>query len=499
MNKIILLTHLCLLLFAQCHAPAPDLPTPLEQSDFSVYTSNKQLIGFLNRCDSASNFVSVEYQQASDYQIPVVFVSNPKKTGQKIKVMLLAQQHGNEPSGMEGLLMLISGFAEGSHHLLLDSADLIILPQCNPWGGDRHQRRNAAGIDLNRDHLLHLAEETRIIQHIFENHRPHMTVDFHEYYPFSKSWEEFGYRRNWDIQFGGPTNANIDSALRALFYELALPFARSELERQEYRFAEYTLGNFALGERLRHSTVDVNDGRQSFGIAGSFAMIVEGMNGRDSLDNMERRAKSQHATALSLLQVAHDNKSAIMQAVTNARTDLLRTDKPVSIRQDHFKGDKELSYSLLSLKTNKDTVFRVEEYHSVVRSLLDVLPPKGYLVPKKDEMLVNWLMRSNFKFAKNLPEGSQLYAYRIIALKKSIDEELENLYPEIEKTSAPIPDPESYYFVPTGQIYQHKIITALEPQAMYGLASYPEFGYLLQNEFFPIIRVEQSRRLSLDF
>ncbi len=479
-----------ILLAIQCHRSNTDLSTPLEQSNFAAFTTHAQLIDFLNRCVSASSFIQVNYHQISEYQLPVVFVSNPTKTDQKLKVMLLGQQHGNEPSGMEGLLLLLSGFAKGSNLHLPDSLELIIIPQCNPWGGDRHQRRNAAGIDLNRDHLLLQAEETRIIQSVFETHRPHMTVDFHEYFPFAKSWEDFGYRRNWDIQLGGTTNTNIDSGLRALFYDRALPQARSELERQGYQFAEYILGNFALGERLRHSTVDVNDGRQSFGIAGAFSMIVEGMNGHDSLDRIEQRAKSQYAVALALLQVAHSYKTRIRVTVENAQTLLLHPVLPVSVRQEHFRCDKQLDYSLLSLKTGSDTVFRVQEYHAVVRSLLDVLPPKGYLIPKSDTSLTNWLHRSNFVFENTVPDSSQFYQYRILTLKKSVDEELENIFPEVEKTLVNRIAQNDFYFVPIRQIYQHKIITALEPQAMYGLASYPEYNYLLSTDFFPVIRVE---------
>lgn len=466
------------------------IQTPLEQGAYSTYTTNDKIVEFLTQCDDQSDLIHLDLINISEKQFPVVFISNEQQASSKMTLMLLAQLHGNEPSGMEGLLLLIKDFAVGRHLDLLDSLNLLILPQCNPWGADRHTRRNAQDIDLNRDQLLLMAEESRIIQHLFNDYRPHMTVDFHEYYPFGRSWIDFGYRRDFDIQLGGPTNLNIDDALISLFYQLALPDTKQQLEDQGFSFFEYTVGNFALGERLRRSTVDINDGRQSFGIAGTFSMIVEGMNGRDSLDRIERRAKSQHATALALLRVAYQHKSKIKNAVDQARIKLTTGSDPVSIRQDHFRGKILLNYPLLSLKTGNDTVFRVVEYHAQIGSLLEVGSPKGYLVPKNDAMLTAWLKRSEYDFYEEIPEGGQAFAYRIKSLKTRVDEELENYYPEVEKIPVSRLNPEDFYFVPAAGIYRHKLITALEPQAMYGLANYAEFEYLLRQGIFPVLRVE---------
>lgn len=472
-------------------SPDPEgLQTPLEKSAFSAYTGNRQLLEFLSSLGGLGAGIEVDFYTVSGKSMPVVSIAAEKQGDQRLDVMMLAQLHGNEPSGMEGLLLLIRDFANGKHSHLLDSMNLIILPQCNPWGADHHVRRNESDIDLNRDQLLLSAEESGIIQQIFDKYRPHMTVDFHEYYPFGRSWMDFGYRRNFDIQLGGPTNINIDTTLRELFDVKALPYVKSELEKQGYSFFEYTLGNFALGERLRHSTVDVNDGRQSFGIAGTFSMIVEGMIGLDSLDRIEHRAKSQHATALALLKLAWNHKGLIQNRVKQARENLLSGAEPVSIRQEHFRGENPLHYPLLSVRTGNDTVFIVEEYHPVIKSLLDVDSPKGYLIPKTDSLLAAWLQRSNLYFTEEIAESAEIFTYRIKALNRRTDEELENYFPVVDKIAFEQETIHSYYYVPLNQIYKHKIVTALEPQAMYGLANYPGFKYLLLNEFFPILRVE---------
>jgi hypothetical protein len=159
---------------------------------------------------------------------------------------------------------------------------------------------------------------------------------------------------------------------------------------------------------------------------------------------------------------------------------------------DHFKGKHALDYPLLSLKTGEDTIFKVEEFHSQVRSLLDVQVPRAYLIPKSDALLVNWLMRSNFKFYHfKLTQSDKIFGYKIVDLSRSIDEELENYYPKVDKIKMVLQGAEEeYYAVPTNQFYKYKIVTALEPQAMYGLINYPDFEYLLQDTTFKILRLE---------
>lgn len=474
-----------------CNSEKIGFKTPLEKTGFSAHTTNARLAGFIDEVSQLNPLISVKYYDVSGKKFPVVTIRNSNSGEEKLRAMLLGQMHGNEPSGMEGLLLLIRDFGNGKHTQLLSNLELLILPQCNPWGADRHVRTNENGLDLNRDQLLIRAQESKIIQNLFDAYRPHMTVDFHEYYPYGRSWQEFGYRRNFDIQLGGLTNINIDSALVNLFYHKAFPYVKNTLEEKGYTFFEYTLGNFALGERLRRSTVDINDGRQSFGIAGTFSMIVEGINGLDSLHRIQRRAESQHATALALLEVASLNKAEIISKVDAARHRLIHDAGLVSIRQDHFKGDSILAYPLTKFNEEIDTVFLVKEYHTIIRSLLDVASPDGYLIPKNDTLLVGWLQRSNFRFAENTFENEKISGYQIIGLRNSLDEELENYFPDVIKTDISSVSPHNYYYLPLNQIYRHKIITALEPQAMYGLINYPEFHYLLSGSVFPILRVER--------
>ncbi len=494
MKRIILFSFVILGVSLNC-CTSIRIETPLEESNFNSLSTNQQILEFLDRADDKSP--NIDYQildtTIKGRYIPIVKISKLSKE-EKPSILFIGQQHGNEPSGKEGLLLLIKDFANGKYTKWLEKADLFIIPQANPDGADLNQRRTANQIDLNRDHLILKSIEAKAIQDIFHELKPVVTVDFHEYYPYSDSWQDFGYRRDFDIQFGGLTNINIDQKVRNYFYEVFFPKVKEDVEQSGYSFFEYTLGNFALGKRLRYSTVDINDGRQSFGICNTLSFIVEGKNGRDSIFEIERRAKSQYLTAKSILNTSIFNIADIDQMVQEARN---KTKKPnpvekVSIRMDHFKGSDTLRYLLKSVKTEKDTMFMVHEFHNEVKSLLDIEIPKAYLIPVSDTFLVEWLKRSNFTFYKyDTNEKDQIFRYKILNLHRSVDEELENYYPVVafEKINHEFLK-EKYFALPTHQFYKYKIVTAFEPQAMYGIVNYPDFEYLLFEEYFKIYRIE---------
>jgi hypothetical protein len=478
--------------------PSAELPIRVHQ--FEQLTSHEELIEYVNQVDTMNDFVTVEYigKSVEGRKLPLVKISNSGNINKELlTIFFFAQQHGDEPSGKEGMLMLIDEFSRGKHKEWLQKVNILIMPQVNPDGGEKHQRENANGTDLNRDHLVLSSPEVRAVHSVFHTYQPEVTIDVHEYTPYSTSWREFGYLKDFDIQLGGLTNKNIDTGLKRLFYDAALPYVKEYVTKAGYSFFEYTLGDLPEGERLRHSTVDVNDGRQSFGILNKFSFIVEGKNGKDSVDRLERRAKSQLRTAKGLIRFMVDNHGKVKEVVTKGREKLknARQSEKVAIRMHHVKGDKTLKYPLKSLKTGEDTTFHIEKFHAKVISVLDVNKPSAYLIPVNDKKLVNWMKRSYIDFHEYEPaENHHVNQYFIEKIERQVDEGLENYYPEVDLQSYEQSIEEGeYYAIPINQLRSNKIVTALEPQSMLGLVNYDSFEYLLlENDKYPVLRVEKE-------
>ena len=74
-------------------------------------------------------------------------------------VLLWSQMHGDEPTATSALFDLCQWITahrqEPVTARLLDALTLHIVPMVNPDGAERFQRRNAQGLDINRD-ALHL-------------------------------------------------------------------------------------------------------------------------------------------------------------------------------------------------------------------------------------------------------------------------------------------------------------------------------------------------------
>ncbi len=184
--------------------------TPLEKLNYEKFTSYSEIVDFIERIDNSSDLIEAKVigQSVEKRNIYGLFFSKTRfgNDQSKLKVMIFAQQHGNEHSGKEGALKLILELLKPENNYLFDKIDFVLIPQVNPDGSEKNQRRNANNADLNRNHLILTEPETIALHNLFNEYLFEATLDVHEYYPFGEEWEKFSYRRNFDEQYGSNTN-----------------------------------------------------------------------------------------------------------------------------------------------------------------------------------------------------------------------------------------------------------------------------------------------------
>lgn len=495
MNKNIFLVFVLLIsnLFAQI------LQTPLEKSNFSKLTSHEELKQFITEVDQKSDLIKSEVltKSVEGRELFVLYFSKGKfgSDKNKIKVLIFAQQHGNEQSGKEASLLLINELLKPENQYLFNKIDFALIPQMNPDGSEMNQRRNGNGVDLNRNHLILTEPETIALHKLFDKYLFDVTMDVHEYWPYGEEWKKLGFRRNFDVTIGAVTNINISEKIKNLAYEKYLPFAFDFITKKGYSAFHYLPGGPVGVDYLRYSTFDINDGRQSLGIQNTFSFIQEGMNGENySTDNLERRAKSQMAGMFALLKFSYENKKQIKKLVAEERKKLIenKVDKKVAVQLDHFSDGKELKLNLLSYYSGEDTIVTVKDFRSVVKSLYDVDRPKGYLIPKELTEIKNWMDRHNLNYTEaNLLKVKKVEQYFIDSIG-TIDFERDTIInPHIQtiELSNKI-NLSDYYFLPVNQLKNNMIVIALEPKSILGLVTYKQFEHLLKSdENYPILRV----------
>jgi hypothetical protein len=476
------------------------LQTPSESRGFDRPATHKELTEFLKELDKTSDRLRLEQygESAGGRPLWVIKSQDPlnRPEGEVLRVLLFAQQHGNEPSGKEACLLLARDLAQKALDYTLPGMELWIVPVANPDGAEVHQRRTSQGIDMNRDHIVMEAPETRFLRDLFHDFMPHVTVDVHEYQPFRQTWEEFGGFKHFDVQVGMLTNPNTDSTLRAFSGSQVLPAIEQHLKARGYSFHNYLVGPVPTQGRTRHSTVDFDDGRQGFGILGSLALIYEGINGRENVsDNLARRAVSQYEALKGLLEFLQLHQDEVSHMVENARNKLREASEgeTVAIRMEHFPGDEFLELPLISSRTGKDTLVLVENYHPKVKITFAISRPKGYLVPGNDVSLIQFLEDHRIAFTddwEDLPIS--IIRYHIQDISTRVEEELETYWLEVRPQRIHARDLEQpYVFVPVSQLHANFLVQVFEPQSMLGLFQRDPYQWMIQeSETYPVLRVE---------
>lgn len=469
-------------------------PTPLEQSEYTRLTTHSELTAYVQSVTDAVPFINTEVMAASHggKPIPALFISTGSKSksgAPKLNVLIFAQQHGNEPSGKEGALMLLRDFADGLLNDLLNNVSVILVPQVNPDGSDLNQRRNGMGVDLNRNHLILTEPEAIGLHALYNKYNPEATLDVHEYSPYGPTWKEYGFREDHDETFGTMTNINTSDELRTMQKKEFLPFIASYLTERGFSFSEYNVGGPPNKERIRNSTVDINDGRQSFGILGSFSMILEGKNGRDSIDNIRRRAEGQCAAMTGYITFVSHNVDAVRKSVVRAKKEVQQR-KNVAIQMEHT-GEATQPQRYYAYATGRETTLVIDNYHTKVESRLAVQQPKGYLIPQSDSLLVELLNKHAMTYKRYTPKPYEtIFQYIPEYGATTVFEEFELPVTSAKREKTKTIAADQYYFVPVEQRKSTMMTLAFEPQSMINLLQYEKFAYLMKGKIWPILRVE---------
>ncbi len=100
------------------------------------------------------------------------------------KVLLWSQMHGDEPSATPALLdvadYLLARSGDSAVDAILGELTLLMVPMLNPDGSEIYERRNAQGIDVNRDALALATPEGRLLKRLRDQHAPVLGFNLHD-------------------------------------------------------------------------------------------------------------------------------------------------------------------------------------------------------------------------------------------------------------------------------------------------------------------------------
>jgi hypothetical protein len=492
-------TFLPLLLITFSTLMAQENQAPLQKNNYSNYTTYKELTDYIYQLDKSSDMLTVETigHTVQGRNLYAMKFSSSKfgKDPSKIKVLIFAQQHGNERSGKEGALLLAQQLIKPENRYLFDKIDLAIIPQINADGSEGNSRLNGNEMDLNRNHVILTEPEIIALHNFFDKYLFEVTMDVHEYYPYGETWKKYGYRINTDELTGPVNNPNVSANIKELSNQEFLPFINKYFAERHFTNFIYSPGGPPGINYIRHSTFDINDGRQSFGILNSFSFIQEGLNGMDySTENIRHRAEGQMTGMRGLLEFTYLNYERIKSMVAQDRQKLIHSapGNIISIQCEHAGNGKKLKLPVYSYSSDNDTLITVDDYRPVVKSICDVTRPEGYLVPKKLKELTDWIKRHSLITAPYKGEKQNKIEQYDIAAIDSMDFEGDiivnpTVISKVIQSEISIQD---YIYIPTNQLKGNMIVIALEPKSELGLVTYKQFAHLLKaGEKYPVLRV----------
>lgn len=163
---------------------------------YPAFHSNAELYAALNQLDARHDALDLKQAGASLEGNPLyrAEIGSGDKT-----VMIVTQQHGDEPLGTEAALSLLDFLAGDSEsaQAIREEVTVAVMPRVNPDGFARWERqvsgeqdvadprRNEAGLDLNRSYDpdegfdAALAPEATAIMNVLEEYNPDLLLDYH--------------------------------------------------------------------------------------------------------------------------------------------------------------------------------------------------------------------------------------------------------------------------------------------------------------------------------
>ena len=468
---------------ARFPAPAGVWDAPVFAAGRQHFTTNdelaEQLLQLRRLPTPALAQIGIVDVGRSQQDVPIRALRFSRGAGLPV-VLLIGQQHGDEPAGAEALLMLARELAQPAKtavdlSLVLERIEVIVLPRANPDGAELSRRVASNGIDINRDHLLLRTPEAQALAGLVLQHRPVVVVDAHEHTVIGRYLQKFGALQRNDLllQYAMTPNlpAAIGQASEAWFRQPMLAALAAEGLSVEWYYTNPT----APGDlRLSMGGVQPDTSRNVQGLRHSISLLLESRGVGIGRWHLERRVHSQlvalrsvlrsaaeHAHELIALQRAADAEvsglackaEVVLQAATTpTRRELLMldpvtgADKAVAVQ-----WDSALQLQVLSQRARPCGYWLAGSERAAVNRLRSLGVQVSAIDAPTNLMSQAWIERSRLEMARPDVRGS------------AADAERQIVRVEVDLRAEPFTAPAGSFYVTLTQPLANLVVAALEP------------------------------------
>lgn len=229
-------------------------------------------------------------------------------------VLLIGQQHGDEPAGSEALLAMAQSLAQGPLGPLLDKLNVLLVPRANPDGAASGRRTTSNGIDMNRDHLLLQTPEADALAKLSRNYRPVAVFDSHEFTVAGRYLEKFQAVQRYDALLQTPTTANTHEFVGKAANEwYLLPMQKALTDQGMSTNWYYTTTKKADDLTLSMGGVRPDTGRNVYALKNAPSLLIETRGVGIGRAHIQRRVHSHVVALASALQTTAQRAKELEQ------------------------------------------------------------------------------------------------------------------------------------------------------------------------------------------
>lgn len=413
------------------------------------------------------------------------------------RILFYAQQHGDEVSGKDALLYLVRDVARDPALLPAD-VEVRVLPMVNPDGAEAGKRRNAAGADLNRDHVTLEEPETQALHRVVRAFRPHLAVDVHEFTRDGAEWRRRGLVKWPDVTMDGLCNPLFPGEVVAAALR-HVDEAGEAVTKAGHRYSRYFVGGVPPGDEQRPSAPDLDGALNAVGAYGALSFIIEAAVARSAGDPSADLGKRVDAVLVLLRRFLSEGARppGDLEAIGRARSRPL----PAFLPTNYFWGNaggRVTELPVIEAATGRETRVATPNLMTTMVVKGSVPTPRAYAVtPEAAPALRTLLERHGIPF-ETLSAPRAATVERATLLR--VEEEFDELYNRYEgrqvvkrEEATAVELPPGSLLVPLEREDALRAALLLEPAALYGLWQYPRFRALVGKDGeLPVVRVVEE-------
>lgn len=314
--------------------PGVDYDTPAFRAGREDFTSYAELIAYVDALQARTRGFAVRVvgQSKEGRAIPLLVFAQPTtasaasmvKSG-KPTVLIVAQQHGNEPAGSEAALVIAARLAAGDLRPLLARINVLIVPRANPDGGEAFVRDTSARIDMNRDHLLLRTAEARAIALVAREYQPDVVIDAHEFTVMDRWVTKFGGVMSYDalIQYATVGNLPAELTVAAGRFRTAVLAALDGAQLRPHWY--FTTEAGSTDRTVSMGGVQPDTWRNVGGLRNTVSFLLETRGVGIGRAHLKRRVRTHELTMEALLHTTAADPAAVLAVTRRAAHDVAAT------------------------------------------------------------------------------------------------------------------------------------------------------------------------------